>query len=71
MDEQQKQQKCQYPPAEFWRALLALRNHAFIKLKDDYFKAWGVFPKEGSFQHSVDLVDCYLDHALNDGWMDD
>ena len=71
MDEKQTQPKYQHPPIEFWRALLAFRDHAFIKLKDEYFTAWGVFPEAGSFQHSVDLVDCYIDRALGEGWMDD
>ncbi len=48
------------------------RNHAFVKLQDDYFeKDIRQWLKEGSFRNSVDLVDCYIDIALNEGWMDD
>ena len=72
MDEQQKQLERHYPPTEFWRALLALRNHAFIKLREDYFvqdvTQWF---QEGTFPHSIDVVDCSIEIALNEGWMDD
>ena len=72
MNEQQKQSKRPFPPGEFWRALLALRNHAFIKLREDYFvqdaRQWF---QEGTFPNSIDVVDCYIDIALNEGWMYD
>ena len=72
MDEQQKQSKQPNPPSEFWRALLALRNHAFTKLREDYFvqdaRQWF---QEGTFPHSIDVVDCYIEIALNEGWMYD
>jgi hypothetical protein len=72
MDEQQQQSKRPYPPPVFWRALLAFRNHAIIKLRDDYLvldpDQWFT---EGTFPNSVDVVDCYIDLALSEGWMDD
>lgn len=72
MDEQQQQSKRPYPPPEFWRALLAFRNYAFIKLLDDYLvfdpEQWFT---EGTFRNSVDVVDCYIHIALNEGWMYD
>jgi len=72
MDEQPKQSKRPYPPGEFWRALLVFRNHAFIKLHDDYFvQDAAQWFKEGTFPNSVDVVDCYIDIALREGWMDD
>ena len=72
MDEQQKQLKRPYPPRVFWRALLDFRNHAFIKLQDDYF-VQGVKQsfQEGSFRNSVDVIDCYIQVAIDEGWMDD
>ncbi len=72
MDEQQQNSKRHYPPGEFWRALLALRNHAFTKLHDDYFvrdaRQWF---QEGTFPHSIDVIDCYIEIALEQGWMED
>ena len=72
MQQQQQKPKRPYPPGRFWRALLAFRNHAFVKLQDDYFeKDIRQWLKEGSFRNSVDVVDCYIDIALSEGWMDD
>lgn len=72
MNEQQAKLNRPYPPGEFWRALLALRNHAFIKLSDDYFvQDAAKWFQEGTFPNSIDVVDCYIDIALNEGWMDD
>ena len=70
--QQQENSKRPYPPGRFWRALLAFRNHAFVKLQDDYLeKDIRQWLKEGSFRNSVDVVDCYIDIALSEGWMDD
>lgn len=59
-----------YPPGEFWRALVEVRNYAFAHGTREYFTEMGL-PREGSFRNSVDIVDNYLDLATNDGWLDD
>lgn len=72
MDEQQNPSKRPNPPRDFWRALLALRNHAFIKLRDDYFvQDEAQWFQEGTFPHSIDVIDCYIEIALEQGWLDD
>lgn len=51
-------------------SITGFRNYAFIKLLDDYLvfdpDQWFT---EGTFRNSVDVVDCYIDVALNEGWM--
>lgn len=59
-----------YPPAEFWRALLAFRIHAFARGLDLHATT-PVVKHEGSLRHSVDVVDSYLDVAIDEGWLND
>ena len=59
-------------PSYFWRALLVFRNDAFKKLLDDFLVTdVELIFQEGSFRNSVDIVDCYLEKAIAEGWMDD
>jgi hypothetical protein len=72
MDKQEKndETKQPYPPREFWRALLAIRDFAFARGTNEYFTEKGL-PSQSSFRKSMDIVDNYLDLAINDGWLED
>jgi hypothetical protein len=59
-----------YPPAEFWRALLAVRLHLFAVGLDVSLVKSGA-KHEGSLLHSVDVVDNHLVVAIDEGWLDD
>ena len=68
--EKEKQDSKQpYPPSEFWRALLAVRNHTFANGLNEYFAEHGI-PAKGSFRESMDIVDNYLDLAINERWLE-
>lgn len=62
--------KRRFPPNEFWKALHVVRNFAFSRGELEYCSERGV-PREGSFRNSIDIVDDYLDIAIDRGWLDE
>ena len=71
MNEENEDEEAIYPPPPFWKALLTLRNHTFIKLQDEFYELLGLDVEEGTFRHSVYVVDCYLDRVREKGWIED
>ena len=62
--------KPQYPPPEFWRALLAYRTHVIAQGFDPYFSE--PFERhECSARNAADVVDNYLEVAIDAGWLED
>ena len=68
MNEQQQQLNRPYPPPVFWIALLAFRNHALEKLRQDFFRDLMEHAGEGTFGNAINVIDGFLDRGLAVGW---
>jgi len=68
MNEQQEQLNRPYPPPVFWIALLAFRNHALEKLRQDFFRDLLEHAGEGTFGNAINVNDGFLDRGLANGW---
>ena len=68
MNEQQQQLNRPYPPPVFWIALLAFRNHALEKLRQDFFRDLMEHAGEGTFGNAINVIDGFLDRGLAEGW---
>ena len=68
MNELQEQLNRTYPPPVFWIALLAFRNHALEKLREDFFRDLLEHAPEGTFGNAINVIDGFLDRGLVDGW---
>jgi len=77
MDEKQKRQldeenehgNWRYSTTQFWNAVVVLRTYALIAFHEEYFNSFSAFPAEGSIQHTLDLIECYLGRAIAEGWL--
>jgi len=59
-------------PADlFWKELVIFRNYAMAKLKDDYINDVFILINRQWLKHSVNIVDAYIEMALEKGWMDE
>ncbi len=65
-------------PAEFWRALMVIRNAVLLIHEDEYHRHFFAnsqreyqLPPIGSFRYAFDIVSDYLDQVELDGWLDD
>jgi len=72
MEEVKKRKNPADQQARFWRAVLAMWNHTMVNCKADY---WDDMAKgrsvQGSLWEAINIVGNYLDHVIEDGWMDD
>ncbi len=65
---EQQQLNRPYPPPVFWIALLAFRNHALKKLRQDFFRDLMEHAGEGTFGNAINVIDGFLDRGLAEGW---
>ena len=70
MDEERRRQKQEQ--CEFWRAVLAMRNHTIVFCKADY---WDDLIKgrsvQGSLWEAINIVGDHLNNAIAEGLLDD
>ncbi|HQX53056.1 MAG TPA: hypothetical protein PLR25_24260, partial [Planctomycetaceae bacterium] len=55
----------------FWRELVIFRNYAMARLKDDYINDVFILINRQWLKHSVNVVDAFIETALEKGWMDE
>jgi len=57
------------PPAEFWQALLTVHNDV---IGSDLFSSCQLWKSRGkAFLDSLRLIDCWIDEAVDRGWLDE
>ena len=72
MNEQQKQKKQQYPPPEFWRAVLTMRNHLVRNCRDAWkHELFQLEYEENSLWLAILITGDYLDGAIEGGLLSD
>ncbi len=75
MDEQQRQrqqQEHQKLQREFWRAVLAMRNHTIVSCKADYLDDLITGRSvQGSLWEAINIVGDHLNNAIAEGLLDD
>ena len=60
-----------FPPPEFWRALLDVRWRIISPYCNKRPLLSCLFVKRGSLWHAVDVLEDYLDAAVEHRWHDD
>ena len=75
MDEERRRQQDQEQrklPREFWRAVLAMRNHTIVSCKADYLDDLITGRSvQGSLWEAINIVGDHLNNAIAEGLLDD
>jgi hypothetical protein len=71
MDEEARRLRQLHLKHEFWRAVLAMRNHVIVHCRADYLEDQMSGPwKDSTLWWAINIVGDQLDNAIVEGWLD-